>query len=282
MPRPSPWLVFGLTGQVGLALLDRLPLPGIDIVAVTRQSGTAAHPAVQWRQGRLPDAVALAEPFPVVLSLGPLDLFVQWFEQAPIREARVLALGSLSLRFKASSPDLAERELAQRLQDSETRLFAAGRTRGCAVTVLRPSLLYGNGLDSSLSPLLALAKRWRVCPWPATATGRRQPVHVTDVVTALLACIDAPQTIGKTYDLPGGETLQLAAMLRRALAAKVPGARLFPVPEWAFRQALGFVLWRRGSPLRAEGIVARMAVDQLADASPAERDFGYRPRGFAP
>jgi uncharacterized protein YbjT (DUF2867 family) len=105
---------------------------------------------------------------------------------------------------------------------------------------------------------------------------------VADVVTALLACIDAPQTFGQAYDLPGGETLELAAMLRRALAAQVPGARLFPLPEWAFRQALGFVLWWRGSPLRAGGIVARMAVDQLADAGPAERDFGYRPRSFAP
>ena len=279
---PSRWLVFGLTGQVGQALQERLPLPGVEIVAVTRQSGSAAHSTLRWHQGRLPDAVSLAEPFPVVLSLGPLDLFVQWFEQAPIHDARVLALGSMSLRFKANSPDPAERELAQRLRDSEARLHAAGRARGCAVTVLRPSLLYGNGLDRSLTPLLALAKRWRICPLPLTATGRRQPVHVADVVTALLACLDEPQTIGKAYDLPGGESLELAAMLRRALAARAPGARLLPVPTWVFRLALRYFLWRRGAPLSAEGIVARMDRDQLADAGPAERDFGYRPRGFLP
>ena len=98
---PSHWLVFGLTGQVGQALQERLPLPGVEIVAVTRQSGSAAHSTLRWHQGRLPEAVTLAEPFPVVLSLGPLDLFVQWFEQAAIRDARVLALGSMSLHFKA-------------------------------------------------------------------------------------------------------------------------------------------------------------------------------------
>lgn len=279
---PARWLVFGLSGQVGEALQEELPLSGVELLAVTRQAPPAAVPGLRWLPGRLPDAIPEAGDCAVILSLGPLDRFADWFEVAGCRGVRVVALGSTSVRSRAASPDAGERELARRLQDGEDRLLAAGAQRDCAVTVLRPTLMYGNGRDHSLTPIVQFARRWRVCPVPWHAVGRRQPVHVGDVAAAVLACIGAVPSFGRTYDLPGAEVLGFTALVRRLLQAQAPGARLLPVPPWLYAPALAAMLRRQGAAGSARGILARLGQDQCADGAAAHGDFGFRPRPFSP
>jgi uncharacterized protein YbjT (DUF2867 family) len=174
---------------------------------------------------------------PRILSLGPLDAFADWVERTQPQAARIVALGSTARIHKRESPDAGEREDAQRLERAEQALFAYGRDRGVAVTVLRPSLLYGNGLDLSLTPLARRARRWRLLPWPRSATGLREPVHVEDVARAVLACLPIEASHGRGFDLPGGEALPFDAMVARYLARQAAGARLLRLPTGVFRSA---------------------------------------------
>ena len=278
----STVFVFGLSGQVGEALAPR-SLAQFGAMDALSRYPRDAMPGVHWLTGSLehmPQDGAMAHD--ILISLGPLDAFALWYCNARPAASRIVALGSTGLRDKSDSSDPGERELSQRLADAEASLFEAGRHGGAAITVLRPTLLYGSGRDRSLTPLIALARRWKILPMPSTAKGLRQPVHVEDVAVAILACLDAPAELiaGRAFDLPGGEVLAFDAMVRRSLERHAPGARVLVLPVFAFR-VLAWIADRLGKG-PAPGSLSRLAANQTADAAPALRAFGYQPGPFRP
>ena len=286
MPRP-PLLVFGLTGQIGAALLRQgLPLPAL---AVSRSApeaadGQGAEPAgadvdddrppaaVAWRRG---DLAAFDSPHAheAALSLGPLDAFAAAVAEGRVRASRIVAFGSTSVHAKADSPDPQERDLARRLADAEAALREACARRGAACTVLRPTLIWGLGRDASVSRVVRMARRWPVLPLPLDAPGLRQPVHVDDLATAARAALALDGRFA-ALDLPGGERVAFGTMLGRAVSAGAPRCRVLPLPWRLARWAGG-----RGLP---RGLAARLDADLCFDDAPARALLGWSPRGFSP
>ncbi|TNJ35609.1 NAD-dependent epimerase/dehydratase family protein [Arenimonas terrae] len=274
------WLVFGLSGQVGAALREQL-MPGeADILAISRQPQEDL-PGLRWRRAGYWDAFDYQGQFDAVVSLGPLDVFARWLEaDSGLAPPRLVALGSTSVHSKLASPDPSERGLALRLADAEARLADYCREHGCALSLLRPTLIYGGG-ERSLSRIVALARRWRYVPLPTDATGLRQPVHAGDLAAAVLGCLRAERPVPGSYDLPGGETLSYGEMIRRTLAVTVPDARLVRLPGFLFRSGMR-ALAAVGAADVGEGHLARLDRDLVYDDTPARRDLGYSPRPFRP
>jgi len=216
----------------------------------------------------------------VIASCGPLDAFVAWLEaHPPAPGCRVLALSSLSADWKANSPQPAERALARRLAEAETRLFALGKRAGFATTVLRCGLLYGRGECRSLAPLLGLARRLRVLPWPRTANGLREPVHVDDIAAGLVQASRDSRFAQSLLRLPGPERIGFDVMLRCSLAQLSPTAALLRLPSPGMRALSSGLARARGRI----GVIAanylRLHQDQCAEGSDWQA-LGIRPRRF--
>ncbi|ODS63185.1 MAG: hypothetical protein ABS41_08485 [Arenimonas sp. SCN 70-307] len=270
------WLVFGLTGMVGEALLAQWRPGDAALLGVSRRPPASAGP-VHWRAGALPGPLELPA-CGAIASLGPLDAFAAWFEGSAQAPARVVALGSTSVHGKAGSPDPAERALVERLRGAEQRLAAVCAARGSALTLLRPTLVWGRGRDRNLTRLVALARRWRLLPLPRTARGLRQPIHADEVAAAVLAALRAPRPVPGVFDLPGGETLPYDEMAARCLRAGAPGARLLRLPGPVFRAGLA-LLGRRGP---GAGVLARLDQDLAYDPAPVQAALDWRPGPFRP
>jgi nucleoside-diphosphate-sugar epimerase len=270
-------LVFGLSGAIGAALQPLLDEGIGPVLAVSRQL-RESRPGLEWRRDTLEAFGAAPADCMRILSLGPLDAFAQWVQRTRPQAARIVALGSMGIVEKRDSPDAREREVAARLAWAEQALFDHGRASGSAITVLRPSLVYGSGRDLSLTPLAERARRWRVLPWPRGATGWRQPVHAADVARAVRDCLAAPASHGRAFELGGGERLRFDEMVARHLARHAPGARLLRLPDAAFFAAARLA----GRAQGLEGWLWRARRDQLADLSDATAAFGYAPRAFIP
>jgi nucleoside-diphosphate-sugar epimerase len=274
-------LVFGGSGPIGAALLARLPAAGWTAVAVSRDPQREVA-GVRWLRGDLARCDGLPMAVDAIFSCGPLDHFARWHAQAAIDAPRIVAFGSTSAVAKVASPDAAERALAARLQAAEATLFATAAARGAAATVLRPTLVYGTGRDRTLGRIAAIARRLGWFAIPRGAGGLRQPVHVDDLAVAMLAACDASATRGRTYDLPGGETLPWRDMVARTLAALSPSPRLLEVPMPLFRLALGAAHLAGRADGFGVGALARLHEDLVFDIGPARADFGYAPRAFLP
>jgi nucleoside-diphosphate-sugar epimerase len=278
----STFLIFGATGPVGVFLLPRLLAANARVFAVSRQAQAASgSERLRWIAGDLFNAaIAAPSDLEVVVSLGPLDAFAAWFERNPAaRVKRVVALSSMSADSKRASPDPAEREIAARLLAAEARLARAATARNIEWTVLRPTLIYGDGRDRSLAPIARFARRWRILPLPIGAHGLRQPVHAADLADAVAASIDCAAAAGKIYPLGGGERLRFDDLLWR-LRAALPGFVLpLPVPRFVLHVARSLRSAVAASAI-SDAALRRLREPLIADNSAAAHDFGYAPRAF--
>ena len=274
-------LVFGASGQIGLPLLDRLGDAGWRVHAVSRQARSDT-PGRHWLQGDFAHVPVLPRDVDAIFSCGPLDLFARWYATANVVSPRVVAFGSTSATSKHASEDEHERDVARRLLGAEAAVFEASEQRGAGATMLRPTLVYGAGRDATLTRIAGMARRWGRFVLPRRADGLRQPVHVQDLADAAFAANVSPVAQGRSYDLPGGETLAYRDMVRRVLACLDPPLPLLELPMPLFRAAVAAAQARGVARELTPAAVARMREDLAFDAAPARRDFGYAPRAFRP
>ena len=274
-------LVFGASGQIGLPLLDRLGDAGWRVHAVSRQARSDT-PGRHWLQGDFAHVPVLPRDVDAIFSCGPLDLFARWYATANVVSPRVVAFGSTSATSKHASEDEHERDIARRLLGAEASVFEASEQRGAGATMLRPTLVYGAGRDATLTRIAGMARRWGRFVLPRRADGLRQPVHVQDLADAAFAANVSPVAQGRSYDLPGGETLAYRDMVRRVLACLDPPLPLLELPMPLFRAAVAAAQARGVARELTPAAVARMREDLAFDAAPARRDFGYAPRAFRP
>lgn len=267
-------LVAGASGAVGRFLLPRLLTADYQVFALSRAPRAATDARLRWVVGDLDRDVPPLPVLDAIFSLGPLDGFARWFARAPLEgRPRVVALGSMSIDSKRDSSDDGERAVVERLHAAERTLAATAARRGCAWTVLRPTLIYGAGVDRSLTPIARFAMRWRVFPRLPGARGLRQPVHADDLAAACLAVLDRSACSGRTYALGGGERLSFDAMLERVRASLPVPCLPLPLPIAAVR---AMARLGRASPAAVE----RLQRDLVADDDAARTDFGWSPRGF--
>lgn len=268
-------LVFGGSSQIGHFLLPRLLAGGASVVALSRRAHPP-QPGLRWLQGELPHAVPAELPAPVaIVSFGPLGPFAEWLARADFgsEPPRIVATSSMSAETKRDSGVPAERAIAQQLRDGEQALAAACARHGAPWTVLRPTLIYGAGLDKSLSPIARRAWRTRVFPLPA-GRGLRQPVHAEDIALAVLATLSCPASAGRILSIGGGERLSAREMFAR-VRRTLPHANLpLPLPSWLLHAG------QRLAPAKLRGPLARLDADLIADNTELERLLGIQPRPF--
>jgi nucleoside-diphosphate-sugar epimerase len=183
----------------------------------------------------------------------------------PLRAAgvrRVVCFSSTSMLAKAESSSAAERALARRLAAAEAAVAASGMSS----ILLRPTLIYGLGLDRNVSRAAAFISRWRCFPLAGPGRGLRQPVHADDLATAALAA--AANDIGGAWNLGGGETLTYRQMIERIFAALGLRPRFVRLPLLArFPGAIG-------------AVAQRMEQDLNFDDGRAWSSLGLVPRRF--
>lgn len=267
-------LVFGASSQIGHFLLPRLLASGESVLAVSRHR-QAPRSELNWLVGQLPDEVPEVPVLSAVLSCGPLQPLADWLERTQLEHSpRVVALSSMSAEVKRDSLVPAERELSQQLQAGEAALARACDHRRYAWTMLRPTLIYGAGLDKSLTPIARRAMRTRVFLLPA-AHGLRQPVHADDLAQAMLASLECPAAAGRVLAIGGGERLPALVMFARVRQSLPRRSMPVPLPRWLLRCAGGLLpRWR--------GPLSRLQSDLIADNGEVQRLLGIQPRAFKP
>ncbi len=268
----APLLVLGATSLIGRFLTPRLEQAGRPFVGVSRQGGAWLQADLTNTEGRarLPRAEA-------VLSLSPIWLLPDAIADLKARGMRrLIAFSSTSVLTKTASTDPSERAVVQALARGEE----AVRESDVGWTILRPTMIYAEGLDGNVSRLASLARKLPALPIAGRGEGRRQPVHADDLAAAALQALDATSTAGKTYDLAGGETLTYRQMCGRVFEGLGRRPRILSVPPALWR--LGLTLASPLLPGATGEMGARMERDLVFDDSAARSDFGWNPRDFHP
>jgi nucleoside-diphosphate-sugar epimerase len=279
-------IVTGATSQIGRFALPRLVAQGFTVHALSRNPPSTAEPGIIWHQtdiieGPLPPLEASILIHLAHLALLPM-LISKVCQENTGHLRRVVAFGSTSVFSKQDSPDPRERAVAAELAAAELAVAAGCEARGIAWTLLRPTLIYGCGLDKNVSVIAKFIRRFGFFPLVGAGNGLRQPVHADDLAAACVAAISCPASYNRAYNLSGGETLAYRKMVERIFVSlgKKPSVLSIPLPIFQAVMKAASLLPRYRF-FSAE-MASRMNQDLCFGHTEASQDFGYAPRGFDP
>ncbi|MFT5572076.1 MAG: nucleoside-diphosphate-sugar epimerase [Cryomorphaceae bacterium] len=272
-------LVTGARGVVGVPLVQRLEQDGADFMSISRSSSELS---LQWDLSEAANAEQLSQAAhaSTLIHTAPIWLLPQHVSVlANGSLKRIVAFSSTSVLSKQSSPNSAEQVLVRSLADAEESLAEQCATQGIALTILRPSLIYGYGRDENISKIAHFIRKWKVMFLVGKASGKRQPVHADDLVQACLACLQEPKTAGQAYNLAGRDTMSYTEMVERIFVGLGVRPRIIRLPLSAFRWALVLAAKLTGFAYTAE-MANRMNQNLAYDTVAAKNDFGFQPQGF--
>lgn len=276
-------VVTGASSQIGRFLLPRLVAAGHAVAAISRMPPAGAD-KVRWLAGDLsrpreitwPDATVLIHLAPIRLLPELLPAFLG------ASGHRVIAIGTTSRDAKQASANAHERDFAAAQAEAEAILAEACARAAAHWTVLRPTLIYGCGMDRNVTFIARAIRRFGFFPLFGAAAGRRQPIHADDIAAACVAVIENPRAFDRAYHLTGGETLSYRDMVSRIFVALGRKPRFLHVPLPLLGAALRLLsLLPRYRDFNIE-MAKRMNEDLVFDCSSARQDFGYAPRSFQP
>jgi len=193
---------------------------------------------------------------------------------------RLVTTSSTSRFTKTTSPIESERDVARWLIEGEDKTQVACEEHGIAWTILRPTVIYAEGKDRSITRLANLIRSFRVLPLAGGAPGRRQPVHADDLAGGLIDAAVSRATANRSYNVPGGDTLTYREMCERIFEGLGYRSRIISVPPSIWR--MGLLAASLIMPGMTTAMGSRMAEDLTFDATDAVLDFSWKPREFRP
>lgn len=220
-------LLIGGTGFVGGALARRLAGADFFVTLPTRRPERVRHlallPTARILAADVHDAATLARLMAgqdVVISLvGMLKgNFQRGHAELPAKIARAAQAAGVPRLIHISSLGAAADAPSEYLRTKATGEEAL-RAVFPAATIFQPSVIFGRG-DSFLTLFAGLLKLVPLVPL-ACPEARFQPVWIEDVVSAVIASLDHPDSRGQTYPLCGPRAYTLQELV--AYAGQVSG-----------------------------------------------------------
>lgn len=242
-PDRRPVLVTGATGYIGGRLVPRLLEAGVPVRCLARDPAKLdarpwrEHPDLEVLAGDAGDEAAVARAmsgcraaYYLVHSMLAAGSGYRDADQrlarafataaAAVELPRLIYLGGLGETGASLSEHLASRREVE-------QLLAAGPV---PVTVLRAAMIIGSG-SASFEILRFLTERLPVMVTPRWVRTPCQPIAVRDVLGYLIACLDTPETVGRTLDIGGPDVLTYEEFLQLVAEVRgLPRRRVIPVP----------------------------------------------------
>ena len=265
--------LFGASNQVGLEILQQTG-SGRSVTAYSRTAQRRTpRENVVWRVANLPAPPAWPTPLTQLIYSAPIARLGALLRSAPSGLQQVVVISSMSAVSKRQSVDAQDRHLAQTLCDGEEQALAYGRERSIPVTILRPTMIYGRGMDQNVAVIRRFVERYGFFILPPPPYGLRQPVHAADVAAAALRALE----VGYTGVLPlgGGERIPYSTLVERVFAAAGRRSRVWRLPRPLVRLAARLAGGRTA-------MVDRIADDLVADNGLLNDVLGVAPRRFEP
>ncbi len=249
-----------------------------DVVRFSRSAAGADDLGKRLTYSACPESLEVRSAVSL-MPIWELAPYLDWLADRACR--RLVVLSSTSRFTKTGSGRAHDRELARRLTEGEDAVIAWALDAEVALTILRPTMVYGGPADGNVSELVRLLRRFRAAPIVGSGAGLRQPVHMADVAAATASALRLESTPQAAYNISGAEVLTYRQLVHRVrgtvpgptMVVRVPGLP-FRLLEQAFPRSRRLGL--------AAGMVDRMGTDMVFDHASARADLDHRPRVFEP
>jgi uncharacterized protein YbjT (DUF2867 family) len=283
--------VFGGTGLLGRAIVDRLAAAHTTVRVAVRHPETVSDGSADGRGGRLlPIYADVRDEASVGRALQGCDAVVNavglYSEKGSETFMAVHELGAENVaRQSARAGVKALVHISGIGVDPNSRCrYVKSRAQGEFLvreafkdaTILRPSVLFGPR-DRFVNTLIA-ATRWSpVLALFGAGETRLQPVYVGDVAEAVLRALDTPSSRAKVFELGGPHVYRYRTLLELVLKETGRWRLLMPMPYFAWDALAKILMLLPRPPLTTDAVTLLRQDNVVSDGVLKLADLGIEP-----
>lgn len=153
--------------------------------------------------------------------------------------------------------------------EAEQQLLELGKQTGMEIVIIRPPLVYGEGVKANFASLMRLVGKGLPLPFRLITKNKRSLVSVYNLVDLIKVCIDHPKAANQVFLASDDHDLSTAEIV--ALMAKVQGKPnlAIPVPVWCFKLA--------GKLLGKQAVIDRLTGSLQLDITHTKNTLNWSP-----
>ncbi|MGP5157717.1 UDP-glucose 4-epimerase family protein [Pseudoalteromonas prydzensis] len=153
--------------------------------------------------------------------------------------------------------------------EAEQQLLELGKQTGMEIVIIRPPLVYGEGVKANFASLMRFVGKGLPLPFRLMKNNKRSLVSVYNLVDLIKVCITHPKAANQVFLASDDHDLSTAEMV--ALMAKVQGKKNFalPVPVWCFKLA--------GKLLSKSDVIDRLTGSLQLDITHTKNTLDWKP-----
>lgn len=153
--------------------------------------------------------------------------------------------------------------------EAEQQLLALGKVTGMEIVIIRPPLVYGEGVKANFALLMRVVGRGLPLPFRAIKNNKRSLVSVYNLVDLIKVCIEHPKAANQVFLASDDHDLSTAEMV--AFMAKVQNKKNFgiPVPACCFKLA--------GKLLNKNDVIDRLTGSLQLDITHTKNTLNWTP-----
>lgn len=153
--------------------------------------------------------------------------------------------------------------------EAEQQLLDLSKQTGMEVVIIRPPLVYGEGVKANFASLMRFVGKGLPLPFRSIKNNKRSLVSVYNLVDLIKMCIEHPKAANQVFLASDDHDLSTSEMV--ALMAKVQGKKnlALPVPVWCFKLA--------GKLLNKNDVIDRLTGSLQLDITHTKNTLDWQP-----
>lgn len=153
--------------------------------------------------------------------------------------------------------------------EAEQQLLELGKQTGMQIVIIRPPLVYGEGVKANFASLMRLVSKGLPLPFRLINKNKRSLVSVYNLVDLIKVCLEHPKAVNQVFLASDDHDLSTAEMV--SLMAKVQGKPnlAIPVPLWCFKFA--------GKLLGKQAVIERLTGSLQLDIAHTKNTLNWSP-----
>ena len=180
--------------------------------------------------------------------------------------------------YKSSDRTKPEDPYGVSKSEAEKQLLALSQETGLEIVIIRPPLVYGEGVKANFASLLKFVGKRIPLPFRAINNNKRSLVSVYNLVDLIKVCIEHPKATNQIFLVSDDNDISTSDMV--ALMARVQGVNNYslPFPVWCFHLL--------GRLLNKKEVIDRLVGSLQVDITHTKETLNWKPpysveEGFA-
>ncbi|EID4391652.1 SDR family oxidoreductase [Vibrio vulnificus] len=153
--------------------------------------------------------------------------------------------------------------------EAEEQLIALGKETGLEIVIIRPPLVYGEGVKANFASLMNLVSKGIPLPFGCITNNKRSLVSVDNLVDLIVTCIDHPKAANQVFLVSDDHDVSTSEMVLQMALALVKPTWQLPVPVWCYNLA--------GKLFNKSDVVDRLTGSLQVDITHTKETLGWTP-----